>query len=56
MLELEGVRFKVFDLLKAEEDLYSEGIREVVLGVELLKVPFDTTRRLPEDNCLGETF
>jgi len=50
MLEREGDLCQAFDSLKDEEDLYLEGVRVTVLGVELFMVPFDATRLLVEDN------
>jgi len=56
MVELEGDRFKGFDLLKGEKDLYSAGARETVVGVFLFTAPSDTARLLIEDNCFWEGF
>lgn len=54
MLEPEGERFKAFDLLKAEEDLYFVGLRETFLGGEFFRTAFDPGWPLIEDSCFWE--
>ena len=56
MLEREGDLCQAFDSRKDEEDLYLEGVRVTVVGLELFMAPFDATRFLVEDNWFWETF